>query len=148
MRVKECMSPNPLVVKRSTTIQEVAKLFHQHHFETFPVVDEGMRLVGIISMIDLLKVFIPEYFDLIDDLVFFKDFGALEVSEMSSQLFLVEDLMTKEVVTIEEDAPILKAMALMKKHRVRSLPVVRDKKVVGIISRRDILTALLIKEGG
>jgi CBS domain-containing protein len=128
----------------------VAKIFDTHPFDSLPVIDERGVLVGIISRTDLLHVFLPNYFGLLDDFSFVQNFGALEVDKgsfkMIEKLFVVDDLMTKKVITIEERSSLLKAIAIMKKHGVRNLPVVKDEKLVGIITRGDILRAFLREE--
>lgn len=65
---------------------------------------------------------------------------------MMERLFLADDLMTTKVITVNEDTSILKAIALMIKNRIRCLPVVSENKLVGVISRTDILRAILIKK--
>jgi CBS domain-containing protein len=149
MVVKDCMTKDPITVYPQTTFTQMARLFYEHHFDAFPVVDEEQHLLGIVSRTDLLKVFIPEYFDLLDDLSFMRDFGRLEIDEESTKmvesLFLVDDLMTTKVITVEEDTTLFKAIALMMKNRIRCIPVVREDRLVGIISRTDILKAILIK---
>lgn len=150
MIVKDYMTPNPVTVPSLTTFSQIAQLFYKHHFDAFPVVDGQIHLIGIISSTDLLKTFIPEYFDLLDDFSFIKDFGALEIDEgsarMMENLFLVDDLMTTRVITVDEEATLLKAITLMMKNRIRCLPVVSGTKLVGMISRTDILRALLTEK--
>ncbi|MBU1487574.1 CBS domain-containing protein [bacterium] len=150
MIVKNYMTINPVTIPSSTTFNQMAQLFYENHFDAFPVVDEAMRLLGIISRTDLLKTFIPEYFDLLDDLSFIKDFGALEIDEesakMMERLLLADDLMTTKIITVSEDSTLFKAITLMMKNRIRCLPVVRGDKLVGVISRTDILKALLVKK--
>ena len=150
MIVKNYMTGNPVTIPSSTTFSQTAQLFYENHFDAFPVVDEAMHLLGIISRTDLLKTFIPEYFDLLDDLSFIKDFGALEIDEesakMMEKLLLADDLMTTKIITVSEDSTLFKAITLMMKNRIRCLPVVRGDKLVGVISRTDILKALLVKK--
>jgi CBS domain-containing protein len=149
MKVKDYMNPNPITVSPETTFAQIAKLFYKYHFDTFPVVNKERELIGIISRTDLLRIFIPQYIDLIDDLSFIKDFGALELHEglvkMMEELFVVDDLMTPKVVTVEEEETLFKAVAIMIKNRIRCLPVIKEKKLVGVISRTDILKAILVK---
>jgi CBS domain-containing protein len=150
MQVKDYMTRRLITVQASTRIREVAKIFDTHPFDTIPVVDKEGNLIGIISRTDLLHAFLPNYFGLLDDFSFVKDFGALEVDKgafkMIEKLFVADDLMTKKVITIEERESLLKAIAIMKKNRVKHLPVVRGGKLVGMITRGDILRAFLKEE--
>jgi CBS domain-containing protein len=150
MIVKDYMTTNLITVSVSATFEQIAQLFYDHTFDAFPVVDEEMNLLGIISRTDLIKVFVPAFFDTVNDGVFVKHFGDLEIREDSiktiESLFLVDDLMVTQVITVEENETLLKAITLMIKNRIRTLPVVKGKKIVGIISRTDILKAFLTKK--
>ncbi|HAV43269.1 TPA: hypothetical protein DCX15_04565 [bacterium] len=147
MKVRDFMSPNPIAVSTSNTFREVVELFYRHRFDIFPVVDEKKHLMGIISKTDLIGVFVPEYFNLLDNFSFVKDFGALEINketiELIEHLFLVEDLMVSRVVTVDEETTLFTAIALMRNNQIKCLPVLREDKLVGIISQTDILKALL-----
>lgn len=59
----------------------------------------------------------------------------------------VEDVMTRDVVTVAPDAPIVEAARLMRRERIGSLPVIEGGKVVGIITRSDLLDALIAIDG-
>jgi CBS domain-containing protein len=146
--VKDYMSTNPVSVYPSTKFRDLALMFQKYNFDTFPVVDEENTLLGIVSRTDLLHIFLPPYFSLIKDFSYLKDFGALELDKeaiiMLENLYVVDDLMNKEVITVTKDTSILKSIALMSRFKIRVLPVIdEEKKLLGILSRSDILKAFL-----
>ena len=126
--VGEFMTKNPVSVGRDLTLKEVEDLLHGHDFNALPVTENG-KLVGIATKFDFLKAFafstrqlVPHYDEL-----------------MSRK---VGDVMTVNVVTVEPTSPLTRALQLMVDLKARSLPVVEDDKLVGMISRTDLMKAL------
>jgi len=144
MKVKDFMTKEVVTVTRSTPILEAMKIFSEHHYGGLPVVDEENRILGIVTKKELLMMFIPDYFDLLGDLSYIEDFGLLkaEVLPELNQLLVIDDIMIKKPVTATEDMPLLAAASVMAHHHLNILPVVRDDKVVGIISQMDICRAV------
>lgn len=147
-KVKEFMTTRLITINRATTIKEIARIFLTHSFDFLPVVDKENHLLGVITKKDILAPFLPEYFNLLEDINFISDFGSLEISitESLEHLLLAEDIMVKNPVTVDEETSLFKAIALISHHKVRHLPVVREGKLVGIVSRTDILRALFSEE--
>lgn len=143
MIVKNFMTNNPVTISRSEIFLEIAKKFLKYHFDILPVVDTENHLIGVISKDDLIKIFIPKYFDLLEDLSFVENFGALEIDEehiaFIKNLFIADDLMTVNLITVQEETTLLKAISLMIKNHIKCLPVLKEKKLIGVISKRDIL---------
>lgn len=145
--VKDCMVSSVKTISPEAKFHELLEFFKKEPIDALPVVKED-KLIGIITRTDMLQIFLPDYFELLDDFSFIDHFGALEIDKdnlkMMSKLLLVEDMMVKSVITVSPEASLLKAIVLMKKHGIRNLPVT-DKKgeLIGIISRTDILRAFL-----
>ena len=146
-KVRDYTVRNVVTVRRATPVKDIAKLFLEHNIDFLPVVDKDKHLLGVITKKDILAPFLPDYFDLLDDIDFISDFGFLESSltETLELLLVADDVMIRKVVTIEEEASLLKAVALIHQHKVRHLPVVRDNQLVGVISRTDLIRALFDK---
>lgn len=147
MKVKDLMTKEVSSTTRTTPIKEVVQIFAESAFGSLPVVDEEKKVIGIITKKDLLMTFLPEYFDLLEDISFIEDFGLLEESLLLEEgLLLVDDVMSKKVVTLREDESLFKAVALMVQSEVRRLPVVdEENKLVGIITQTHICQAILRK---
>lgn len=144
MKVKDFMTKKVVTVTRSTPILEAMEIFSEHHYGGLPVVDEENRLLGIVTKKELLMMFIPDYFDILGDLSYIEDFGLLkaEVFPELKQLLVIDDIMIRKPVTATEDMPLLAAASIMAHHHLNILPIVRDDKVVGIISQMDICRAV------
>jgi len=146
MKVKDVMTKDIIKVSPSTGIREIYNVFCTKQIGGVPVVDGENKLVGMVTKTELLDVLIPDYFGMLSDFLFIDDFGALEEKLESIpplELFIAEDLMIRNVVSISENASLMKAPVLMNNHNVRRLPVVsKDNTLVGIITRMDVCNAL------
>ena len=146
MKVKDVMTRDVVKVLPSTGIREIYDIFCKKQIGGVPVTDNEGRLMGMVTKTELLDVLIPDYFDMVSEFLFIDDLGALEEkleSMPSLELFLAEDLMVKNVISIKENASLMKAPVLMSKYNVRRLPVVnKDNKLTGIITRMDVCRAL------
>lgn len=114
------------------------------------VLDKEKNLVGIVSIKDILKAIIPSYMSLMELSDFTWD-GMLE--EMAKKVAdkKVSEIMTKEVISVPEDAPLMECADLMVNKNLQRIPVVNnEQKIVGMIYVRDlyyaIVKALLDKE--
>lgn len=124
MLVREIVrDQGPLVVCRpQDTVQTAAVILHTKYIGAMPVMDEDNRLVGMFGERDIVRAF------------------ANRLPKLDCML--VSELMAKNVITCKPEHTVLEAMALMKRHKIRHLPVVEEGKVVGIVSIRDTLDVL------
>jgi CBS domain-containing protein len=146
MKIRDVMTRDVVTITPNVGIQEIYRLFCKKGFGGLPVVTKEGRVVGMVTKNELLAVILPDYFGMIENFLFIDDFGALD-KELDSlpelNLFLAEDLMVRNVITIDANASLLKAPVLMHKHNIKHLPVTEEGRLVGIITRSDILKALL-----
>jgi CBS domain-containing protein len=122
MKVGEVMSRRVVAATPHATCQDLAKKMLSGFFSGLPVVDEQQRVIGIVTEFDILKVLQNR-----------EQYGFCSAT--------AEEIMSKEPVCINEDAEVDEAIRLMRERRFIRLPVVRDGKLVGVISRGDILRA-------
>ena len=146
MKVKDVMTRKVVSVTPSTGIKDIYHIFCKNHIGGVPVVDGDNTLLGLVTKTELLDVLIPDYFDMVADFLFIDDFGALEEkleAIPSLDLFIAEDLMVTDIISIKENASLMKAPVLMNKYNVRRLPVVnKENKLVGVATRMDVCRAL------
>ncbi|TET77732.1 CBS domain-containing protein, partial [candidate division TA06 bacterium] len=93
---------------------------------------------------DLLKLFIPDYMDLIQDVSFLEDFGVLEPEAffgMEGRLLLIEDVMRGDAPEISPDSSLLKAAVIMEKNNEDLLIVTDESGVLGVLTRADVCRA-------
>ncbi len=143
--IKNCMKRNVFSISSSATIRQAAALVIEHHIGLLPVVDEQDKPIGVVRLSDLLSLELPDFFNLLPDLDFVHDFGAVETTRPSpEELDRPVTTIVTPVTFVEETCGLLRAYALMVKHNLHDLPVVsEDGALVGIASRVDIGAAIL-----
>lgn len=134
--VKDVMTSPAVTVTEDTPVKEVAEVLLHHRISGVPVVDQSGELVGILTEADLLYKELPEPRG---GWLFRPDPKDVRKREG----VVARDLMTRPVFTVEEETPLREAARLMAQRRVNRLPVVRHGRVVGIVSRADVLKALV-----
>lgn len=151
MKVKDVMNPNVVFCKPDDTVREVAKILKENNISGVPVIEDE-ELVGVVSEGDLLKLLIipekgelllPSPFEVIE--VPIREYlGWEETKKILSDVgsIKVEEIMTKEVYTIPSEASVEEASEHMVRHRINRLPVIEDDRVVGIVTRGDIIEGL------
>jgi CBS domain-containing protein len=145
MRVGQVMSRQVVAVRPETTVEEANRLMQENHVSGLPVVDQAGELVGMISEGDLIRCLLPRYAEIYDDDRYAADFEFMEARADFVRRATVRDVMTAGAIAVTEDTPVLKAAAVMQMKGIKRIPVVRDGKLVGIISRADICSSLLGK---
>lgn len=139
------MTRKVITLRSGTPVKEAARLFVEKKIGTVPILNSKDKLIGIVSIDDVFKVFLPDFVPLVD-IDFIKNYGALEIEAKDIkgiENLVVDDIMTREVVTVDEDCSLTRAISLMKKHDFRHLPVVKEGRVVGIVSNTDICRRFL-----
>lgn len=117
--VKDIMSKNLITVERELPILEAAELLVKHNITGLPVVDKDFKLVGILSEYDVLKVL-----------------KGMSPDDKKT----VDDFMTKNVVAFEEDEIGVRVWEFFIDNPTkRRVPIVSNGKLVGLVSRRDIV---------
>ena len=140
MLVKDIMTQSVKSVNIDTSIMEVSSMMCLYRYSGLPVICEG-KLAGLIAEKDILYHLFPKIEDCFDSLVSINLDD--KVSEFKSVVTLkVADLMTSKVISVSPDFHILKACALMVKHKFRRIPVTEDGQLVGMISLGDVHKAL------
>lgn len=145
MQVNQSMKTEIVTAQVTTTVAEAADLFCTHHIGMLPVVDESGLLVGILQLRDLLHLIMPSFVDLIEDIDYVGDFGAMEDREPAQEELNkpISEVM-EEPTSVQDDSGLLRAFSFIHKHELIDLPVVnREGQLVGLASRVDIGRSLL-----
>jgi len=114
MIAKDIMTRDVVTVSAAATVREAAQILTQQQLSGAPVVDRQGQIVGVVSEADI-------------------------VANKGSQ---VKDIMSKNVCTIEEETTVEEIAAFMMTNKIKRLPVMREGKLVGIVSRADIVGAI------
>jgi CBS domain-containing protein len=108
---------------------------------TMPIVDSADILVGMTTIGTIMKLFLPDFVALLSDIDFVKDYGDLKFPSQE-RFDTAKDMPITEVMeeptAIEGDRSLINALAMLHKHNLQDLPVLKQGKLVGIVSRVDI----------
>lgn len=143
MKAKDIMSTNVITVQKDTTIEEIAHLLADNSISGVPVLDESGKLIGMVTQKDLLYKDVeprfPAVVELLGGLIFLK--GVKQYNEELRKLVATraDQIMTKSIVTVSEDTEVEKVAQLMVEKDVNRVPVMKDGKLSGIISRADVV---------
>lgn len=146
MKVNEVMTKTVHTAKPDDSIKKIAALLYGYRISGVPIVNNEGELVGIVSEKDILKAIYPTYAEFHEDLSRGMDFEEMESRYRDVTDLKAQDLMTKNVIAVTPDTPVLKVASLMVLKRIRRVPVVENKQLVGIVSQGDIHQAIFKKE--
>ncbi len=116
MLVREIMTPDPTIVTESTAIHDAARLLARHRITGLPVVNTEGRLVGVVSESDIF----------------------------SKRGQTVADIMSKSVISVSPETSMEIVAHMLTDHRIRRVPVVDGDRLVGIVSRADIIRMMVM----
>ena len=149
LTVADIMDPDIPTVAPEDTLESVLRLMREHELSGVPVVDSGGRCVGIITEADLIMtgedadLHLPHYFELFGGLVILpKSLEHFEERLRKATAALARDLMTEDPDTIEAEAGVSDAARLISRSKHNRIPVVRHGRLVGLVTRVDVLEAL------
>jgi CBS domain-containing protein len=145
MKVSELMNPRVVTVGPETPLHKVMQLMLQRHLNDIVVVDSEQRLAGIVTYSDLSRKLLPTQKDLMEHEEYLRTPALMADRFRDITGVAVEEIMTRDVLTVTPEVDALKAGATMTARRVKQLPVVQDEKVIGIISHTDIGWGLMMR---
>ena len=150
IKARDIMTKDVITVTEQDTLQDVIELLSRHRFGGLPVIDENNRLIGIISVTDIVH-----YSEKIDVVPLVNLSGWVSPHADMNSLFylrkgqdalhytLVGDIMRRKIFTAKEDEPLNEIARLMKRRRINRVPIVDDNyKLVGIVTRSDIVKGI------
>jgi CBS domain-containing protein len=138
MRAGDIMTTGAATVRPDASIVEAARMMVEHRISGLPVVDGQGKLVGIVTEGDFLRT---------------DDGGRPRIIEVATggmsagELMIrrVEEIMSRDPITAGVETSLEEVVALMEQHSVKRLPIVTEGKVVGILSRANLIMALVRK---
>ena len=149
MLAKDIMTAEVVTVREDATVEEIVKILFEKNIGGVPVVNDKNEVVGIVTEGDLIfrskKLQIPPYFSMLGGFVFLQGSKAIEEQVKKMVGYKAEEIMTKKVVTVDEDTDLEEISTIMVNKNINRVPVVVKGKLVGIISRKDIIKAYTIK---
>jgi CBS domain-containing protein len=145
IRAKHIMSTNVTIVEPDTTVHTIAQLLNDRHISAVMVIDRG-ALVGIVSEGDLLNR--VELGTGSESVLSLRPIELESESRKKFEGMHARDVMSQHVVTQTEDASLADVVRTLQSNHIRRVPIVREAKLVGVVSRADIMRALAVRPDG
>jgi len=117
MIARDIMTRRVITIQPRASAQDAAQLLDHHRISGLPVVDEDSKIIGIVTEADI-------------------------ISKVDREGLSVGDIMSCEVIAVEEETPVNEIAALLTERRIKRVPVVCEGKLVGIVSRGDVVHAV------
>ena len=131
MKVRQWMTRSVMTLKPQDSLQHAHDRLHKYRINQFPVVHDG-KLVGIVTDRDIRDAYPSSL----------RRIRTEDIEEFAEER-TVEQIMTREVVTISPEATLRDAALRLRQYRLGALPVMEEGQLVGIITRSDLLEAML-----
>ena len=145
MKVLELMNPKVVTVGLKTPLREVLKLMLRYHLNNVLVVDAGERLEGIVTYSDLSRKLLPTQRELMEHEEYLANPQSMEDRFRDIVNVPVDEVMTRNVISVPPDLEALQAGATMTARRIKELPVVQNGKVIGTFSHTDLGWGLMMQ---
>ena len=145
MKVLDLMNPKVITVGPKTPLREILQIILRYHLNGIPVVDSEQRLAGMVTYSDLSRRLLPTEKQLMEHEEYLTTPQLMEDRFRDIVNVPVDEIMTRNVISVSPDLEALKAGAIMTARRVKALPVVQNHKVVGVISHTDIGWGLMMQ---
>ena len=144
MKVSDFMTNNVITGKEDETVEAAAKKMFEGKFSVLPIVDVSDHLVGILTESDFVATEekVPHALASIKSIfgqVYF--FSEVEEIYQKAKKMSVKDVMSKNPTTVSPDTTLTEVVGLMTNKKLKRLPVVDGKKLVGIVTRKDLIKA-------
>jgi CBS domain-containing protein len=147
-RIREIMDSSPATVAPDASVEEVVAALREHQLPGLPVVDADGRCVGIVTEADLIlpdddgDLHIPHYVNLFGGTVFLEPLSRFETRLRKAFAATAADMMSSDPDTVAPDTTVRDAARLIHESGHNRLPVVEDGRLVGVVTRVDVLGAL------
>ncbi len=147
-RVRDIMDSEVPTVGPDDDVESAIRLLREHDLPGVPVLNDGGRVVGIVTESDLVlsdeqgDLHLPHYIELFGGVIYLESLQRFEDRLRKAFASKVSDMMTADPVTIEPEATVEEAAKLIAGKRHNRLPVVEHGRFVGVVTRLDVLEAL------
>jgi CBS domain-containing protein len=148
LTVRDIMDGDPVSVTVADSVESVLHVMREHELTGVPVVNEGGRCVGIITEADLVlrdegeDFHLPHYVELFGGVVFLERPSHFEERARKAFAATADQMMTPDPVTITPDASAREAARVIARKKHNRLPVVEHGRLVGVVTRVDVLEGL------
>lgn len=146
MTARDIMRSDVVTIGPDATVRELADLLAEHAISGVPVVDAAGALVGVVTEGDVImqdaELHFPHYLQFLDSVIYLESVRKFEERFRKTFGNKVGDVMSTEAITVTPDATVHEITTLMADNNVNRLPVIEGGRIVGIITRGDIVRAI------
>jgi len=143
VKASEIMSTDIKTIKRNTSIEEIAHILTENNISGLPVVDDDNIVIGMVTQKDLLYKDIeprfPAVVEILGGLIFLRGVGKYREELRKVLATEAEGIMTRNVITVNEDTEVERIAQLMVEKDINRVPVLKDGRLTGIVSRADMV---------
>lgn len=146
LTARDIMTREVVTVTEDTTIRELAGIITTHRIGSVPVVDGEGKLVGIVTETDLIEqdksFHIPTVITLFDWVIYLESEKKFEKELKRMTAVTVGEICSREVITVDPETPVSEIADIMSGKKIHAVPVVEEGKLVGIVSRIDLIRSM------
>ncbi|TML30717.1 MAG: CBS domain-containing protein [Actinobacteria bacterium] len=146
--VGDIMERDPVTVSPDDDVESLIRVLRRHELPGIPVVDGDGRSVGIVTEADLIlrdeqaDLHLPHHIDLMGGVIYLESMKHFEERLRKAFAAKVSDMMTPDPLTVTPETPVEEAAKIISERGHNRLPVVEDGRLVGVVTRLDVLEAL------
>jgi CBS domain-containing protein len=144
-RVRDLMTREVVKVSPETSVSEIAKLMSEHHASGLPVVDSDDHVLGVVTELDIVvrntRFKLPAFFTLLNATIYLESPGHIRERLQHMLGSTAREIMSDPAI-ITADATIEELAEIMVGQRANPIPVVEDGRLIGIVSRFDIVRSM------
>ncbi len=152
LKARDIMTREVITIRPDASIGDLAQLMDTHRISGVPVVQEGGRLVGIITQTDLVQrardLELPPALNILDLHIFLETQSRFQRRLQKMLGSTVQEVMTDQPLTISPEMPVTEVAAFMDRKKVHTLPVMEEGRLVGIIGKIDLVRGLARQSPG
>jgi PTS system nitrogen regulatory IIA component len=138
LTIKDIMNTEPITINENATLKELGDVLSGNNITMIPVVSSSGHYVGEVNILQFLKVGVPDYLMMMNNLNFLRSYEPFENLFQQEDKVRVKDIMSRQELTLSPDSSIIEAVFKMIQSQKRFFTVTQDKKVTGIITAMDI----------
>ncbi len=150
MKVRAIMATPPVTVDADTPVMQVARVMLEHRLPGVPVVDEHGTLLGVVTEADLIvrnaNLHLPRFLTFVDALAPTSGVREFEAELRRMLATSAREVMSDKLHAVSQDADVADAATTMFENHANPLPVTDDGRLVGTVSRTDIIRLMLLEE--
>jgi CBS domain-containing protein len=146
LKVRDIMTAPVISVKANTTVRELADILAKNKISGVPVVDAQDRVVGMVSEADIIlqdvDLHFPYYIQFLESVIYLQSVHKFEERFRKAFGSKVSEIMTEDVISVSPGQTVREVATLMADRNVNRVPVAEDGRLVGIVTRGDIVRAI------